>query len=187
LAPDNIPRMNEVGVDARVFGFTLAVSLITGMVFGLIPALHAAKPDLNEGLKEGSRGSMGNSAGKRTRSVLVAVEVALSLVLLIGAGLMIKSFLRLQEMNLGFNPDNVLAVNMSLSRSKYPEDSQQAAFFQAALERLQSLGGVQSAGATTGLPLTLSISGSDFRIEGRPEPEPGKEMIIHTRSVSPGY
>ena len=115
LAPDNIPRLNEVGVDARVFGFTLAVSLVTGIFFGLIPALHASKPDLNEALKEGSRGSMGSAAGKRTRSVLVAVEVALSLVLLIGAGLMIKSFLRLQQMNLGFNPDNVLAVNLTLS------------------------------------------------------------------------
>jgi len=187
LAPDNIPRMNEVGVDARVFGFTLAVSLLTGIVFGLIPAIHASKPDLNEALKEGSRGSTGSAAGKRIRSVLVAVEIALSLVLLIGAGLMIKSFLRLQQMSLGFNPDNVLAVNLSLSRSKYPEDRQQVAFFQAALERLQSLSGVQSAGATTGLPLTLTVSGSDFRIEGRPEPEPGKEMIINTRSVSPGY
>jgi predicted permease len=187
LAPDNIPRLNEVGVDARVFGFTLAISFVTGIVFGLIPALQASKPNLNETLKEGSRGSMGSSAGKRTRSVLVAVEVALSLVLLIGAGLMIKSFLRLQQMNLGFNPDNVLTVDLTLSSSKYPEDRQQAAFFQEALERLQSLTGVKSAGASTGLPLTLTISGSDFRIEGRPEPEAGKEMIINTRSVSPGY
>ena len=187
LAPDNIPRLNEVGVDARVFGFTLAVSLVTGIVFGLVPALHAAKPDLNEALKEGLRGSMGSASGKRTRSVLVVVEVALSLVLIIGAGLMIKSFLRLQQMNIGFNPDHVLAVSVSLPSSRYPEDRQQVAFFQEALERLQSLPGIQSAGATTGLPLTLDIHGSDFRIEGHPEPEAGKEMIINTRSVSPGY
>src|SRR5258705_12832322 len=187
LAPDNIPRLNEVGVDARVFGFTLAVSLVTGIVFGLVPALHAAKPDLNEALKEGLRGSTGSAAGKRTRSVLVIVEVALSLVLLIGAGLMIKSFLRLQQMNLGFNPDHVLTVNLSLSSSRYPEDHQQVSFFQEALERLKSLPGIESAGATTGLPLTLNLSGSDFRIEGHPEPEAGKEMIINTRSVSPGY
>ncbi len=187
LKPDNIPRLNEVGVDARVFGFTLAVSLVTGIVFGLIPALHAAKPDLNEALKEGLRGSMGSVAGKRTRSFLVAVEVALSLVLLIGAGLMIKSFLRLQQMNLGFETDHVLAVNLSLSSSRYPEDRQQVAFFQETLERLRSLPGIQSAGATTGLPLTLNLSGSDFRIEGRPAPEAGKEMIVNTRSVSPGY
>jgi len=187
LAPDNIPRLSEVGVDARVFGFTLVVSLVTGIVFGLIPAVHASKPDLNEGLKEGLRGSTGSAAGKRTRSVLVAVEVALSLVLLIGAGLMIKSFLRLQQMNLGFNPDNVLAVNLTLPNSKYTEDRQQAAFFREALERIQSLTGVKSAAATTGLPLTLNLSGSDFRIEGRPEPEAGKEMIINTRSVSPSY
>jgi putative ABC transport system permease protein len=187
LAPDNVPRLNEVGVDARVFGFTLAVSLITGLLFGLIPAIHAAKPNLNEDLKEGSKGSMGSAAGKRTRNALVAVEVALSLVLLIGAGLMIKSFLRLQQTNLGFNPDQVLTVDLALSKSRYPEDRQQAAFFQQALERIQSVAGVQSAGATTALPLSLSVSGSDFRIEGRPEPEVGKEMVINTSSVSPGY
>ena len=187
LAPDNIPRLNEIGVDARVFGFTLAVSLVTGILFGLIPAVHASKPDPNEALKEGSRGLMGSAAGKRTRSVLVTVEVALSLVLLIGAGLMIKSFLRLQQTNLGFNPENVLAVGLKLSDARYPEEHQQAAFFQEALLRMQSMTGVKSAGATTGLPLTLSLSGSDFRIEGRPEPEAGKEMIINTRSVSPGY
>jgi putative ABC transport system permease protein len=187
LAPDNIPRLSEVGVDDRVFGFTLAVSLVTGIFFGLIPAIHASKPDLNEALKEGSRGAMGSSAGKRTRSVLVAVEVALSLVLLIGAGLMIKSFARLQQMSLGFNPENVLAVSLTLSQSSYPEAREQAAFFQETLDRLQSLPGVKSAGATTALPLTLELSGSDFRIEGHPEPEAGKEMLIHTRSASPGY
>ena len=187
LAPDNIPRLSEVGVDGRVFGFTLAVSILTGIVFGLVPAIHASKPDLNEALKEGARGLTGGIAGKRIRNVLVAVEVALSLVLLIGAGLMIRSFSRLQQMDLGFNPDNVVALSLSLSQTRYPEDHHRIAFFQTALERLQSLSGVQSAGATTGLPLTLSISGSDFRIEGRPEPEPGTEMIISTRSVSPGY
>lgn len=187
LAPDNIPRLNEVGVDARVFGFAVAVSLVTGIAFGLVPALQAAKPDLNEALKEGLRGSMESTIGKRTRGVLVAGEVALSLILLIGAGLMIKSFLRLQQMNLGFNPENVLAVHLELPDSKYAEDRQQAAFFQEALARLESVPGVESVGATTGLPLTLSIAGSDFRIEGRPEPEAGKEMIIETRSVSPGY
>jgi putative ABC transport system permease protein len=187
LAPENIPRLNEIGVDARVFAFTLAVSLVTGIVFGLIPAVHAAKPNLNQDLKEGSKGSMSSGAGKRTRSVLVAVEVALSLVLLVGAGLMIKSFIKLRQTNPGFNPDNVLAVNFTLSDFKYPEDRQQAAFFQEALERIQSLTGVQSAAATTALPLTVSMSGSDFRIEGRPEPEAGKEMIIYKSSVSPGY
>ena len=187
LAPDNIPRLNEVGVDGRVFGFTLAVSLLTGIVFGLIPAIHASKPDLNEALKEGSRGSTGGATGKRIRSILVVVEVALSLVLLIGAGLMIRSFSRLQQTHLGFDPENVVALNLSLSRSKYPEEHQHVAFYQAALERLRAVGGVQSAGATTGLPLTLSVSGSDVRIEGHPDPEPGTETIINTRSVTPGY
>ena len=115
LAPENIPRLNEVGIDVRVFGFTLTVALITGVIFGLIPALQSAKPDLNGALKEGTRGSTGGVAGKRTRNTLVAVEVALSLVLLIGAGLMIKSFVRLQQVNLGFNPDNLVTTSLSLS------------------------------------------------------------------------
>ncbi len=187
LTPDNVPRLNEVGVDARVFGFTLAISVVTGIIFGLIPGFYAVRSELNEGLKEGSRGSMASVAGKRIRSVLVSVEVALSLVLLIGAGLMIKSFLRLQQTNLGFNAENVLAVNVTLPSSKYSEDRQQATFFHEALQRLESVTGVQSVGATTALPLTLSLSGSDFRIEGRPEPAPGTEMIINTISISPGY
>ena len=187
LAPDNIPRLNEVGVDARVFGFTLVVSLLTGIVFGLVPAIHASKPNLNETLKEGSRGSMGGGSGKRTRSILVTVEVGLSLVLLIGAGLMIKSFIRLQQTHLGFNTENLLTVNLSLSESRYPEEQQQVAFFQRTLEQVGALPGIQSAAVTTGLPLTLSLAGSDFRVEGQPEPEAGKEMIINTRSVSPGY
>jgi putative ABC transport system permease protein len=187
LAPDNIPRLNEVGVDARVFGFTLAVSLLTGIVFGLAPAIQASKPDLNEALKEGSRGSMASGSGKRTRSILVAVEVALSLVLLVGAGLMVKSFIRLQQTHLGFDTNNLLTMNLTLSESRYPEEHQQVAFFQKTLEQVGALPEIQSAAVTTGLPLTLTLSGSDFRIEGQPEPEAGKEMIINTRSVSPGY
>ena len=187
LAPDNIPRINEVGVDARVFAFTLVISLVTGILFGLVPAISASKPDLNEGLKDSSKGSTGSAAGKRTRSVLVAVEVALSLVLLIGAGLMIKSFMRLQQMNLGFNTDNLLTMSLTLSESRYHEAHQQVAFFQETLEQVAALPGVRSTAVTTGLPLTLSLEGSDFRIEGQPEPESGKEMIIFKRSVSPGY
>ncbi|HSB12438.1 MAG TPA: ABC transporter permease [Blastocatellia bacterium] len=186
VAPD-IPRLDEVALDARVFGFALAVSLATGIVSGLIPAIQASTPNLNETLKEGSRGSMGTVGGKRIRSLLVVAEVALSFVLLIGAGLMIKSFLRLQQMNLGFNPDNVLAMNISLPPSRYPEARQQAALFKETLDRIQSLPGVRSAGVTTGLPLMLSISGSDLRVEGRPEPEPGDIRIVYTRSVSPRY
>jgi putative ABC transport system permease protein len=187
LAPDNVPRINEVAVDARVFGFTLLVSLLTGIIFGLVPAIQASKPDLNDALKEGSRGAMGTVSGKRTRSVLVAVEVALSLVLLIGAGLMIKSFIRLQRTNLGFTPDHLLTMSLSLSESRYPDEHQQVAFFQRTIEQASALPGIQSAAVTTGLPLTVSLSGSDLRVEGQPEPEPGKEMIVNTRSVSPGY
>src|SRR4030095_5891758 len=99
----------------------------------------------------------------------------------------IKSFLRLQQMNLGFNPENVLSVQLELPDTTYPEERQQSALFQEALARLSSVPGVKSVGATTGLPLTLDLSGSDFRIEGRPDPPAGQEMVIETRSVSPGY
>ena len=187
IAPDNIPRLNEIGIDRGVFAFTLAVAVITGVLFGLIPALQSANPDLNRALKDATRGSTGSIAGKRTRSILVTAEVALSLLLLIGAGLMIRSFMLLQQVNPGFNPDNLVTSTLSLSRSKYPEGRQQAAFFQDALQRLQSQPGVESAAATTALPLTLSISGSDFRIEGRPEPQPGQETIVNTSKVSPDY
>jgi putative ABC transport system permease protein len=187
LEPDNLPRLNEVGLDVRVFGFTLAISLGTGIIFGLLPGIQAAKTDLNKALKEGARNSLESAAGKRTRGVLVSVEVALSLVLLVGAGLMIKSFFHLQQMNLGFNPENVLALSLSLPDASYAEDRQRTAFFQELLPRLESVAGVQSVGATTALPLTISVSGSDFRIEGQPEPEPGQEMIINTSSVSSNY
>ena len=187
LAPENIPRLNEVGIDLFVFAFTLVVALITGIIFGLIPAIQSAKPDLNEALKEGTRGTSTGVAGKRTRNILVTVEVALSLVLLIGAGLMVKSFIRLQEVNLGFNPDNLLTAGVSLSKARYTEGRQQAAFYQNAIQRLKSLPGVQDVATTTALPLTLSVSGSDFLIDGQPDPPEGQEMIINTSSVSPDY
>src|SRR5262249_17304463 len=112
LSPANIPRLDQIGIDMKVLAFTLTVSLATGIIFGLGPALQASKPDLNESLKEGGRGTSGGRRSRRIRSLLVVSEIALSLVLLIGAGLLIKSFMHLQKFDLGFNPDNLLTMRV---------------------------------------------------------------------------
>ena len=142
IAPDSIPRLAEAGIDGGVLAFVVAVSLFTALVFGLIPALHASKPDLNESLKEGGRGSTGGARGRRTRSLLVVAEVALSLVLLVGAGLMIRSFFRLQQIDPGFNVDNRLTLDLTAPRTRYPEARRRGDFYEKVIARLESLPGV---------------------------------------------
>src|SRR4030095_16249865 len=110
LSPGDIPRFDQAGIDGRVLVFTLAVSLLTGLIFGLVPSLQTSKPDLNNNLKEGARAATGGAAGVRVRNLLVVSEIALSLVLLVGAGLLIRSFIRLQQFDLGFNPDNLATM-----------------------------------------------------------------------------
>ena len=171
----NIPVIEEIPIDARVLGFTLGVSLLTGMLFGLIPALQSSKPDLNEMLKEGGRGSTRGRASRRARSLLVATEIALSLVLLIGAGLLMKSFLRLQNGELGFDTENILSLRVQLPAYKYPEPAQRRSFFSQLDERLKSLPQVESAGAVMYLPLSGWQAGTPFNIEGRPPAAPGEE------------
>ena len=132
ISPNSIPRAREIGLDDRVLLFTIAVSVLTGIIFGLVPALQASKPDLNETLKEAGRGSTGRR--HVLRSALVVAEVALTLVLLVGAGLMIRSFYRLQQVDPGFNNDNLLTFNISLPQKKYPEDPQQINFYEQMAE-----------------------------------------------------
>ena len=184
ISPANLPRVDAISVDARVFGFTLAVSLLTGIVFGLVPAIQASKPDVNEALKEGGRAS--STGHNRFRSVLVASEVALSLVLLIGAGLMIRSFVRLLNEGPGLNPENVLTLDVGLLRTKYT-GAQQVAFFQQVIERMRALPSVKSAGAVYPLPLSGAEEGMGFGIEGRPPAAPGESFIAGPRCVSPDY
>jgi putative ABC transport system permease protein len=153
LGPSDIPRLREVKLDAIVFGFTLGVSLLAGFLFGLAPALQASKVDLNEALKEGA-----TTAGRGLRlfglrNLLVVAEVALALVLLVGAGLLIKSFFRVLDVSPGFDTRNVLTIALDLPHSRYPEAAQQTAFYQQLLDRLGALPGVQSVGATNALPL----------------------------------
>ncbi|MGH9901555.1 MAG: ABC transporter permease, partial [Pyrinomonadaceae bacterium] len=165
-----IPRAHEIGLDLRVLGFTLGVSLLTGVLFGLVPALQTSRINLHDTLKEGGRSGAGG-LGRGVRGVLVVSEVALALVLLVGAGLLIRSFLRLQEVAPGFDPRGVLAMQLALPQSKYPEPQQRAAFYRQLTERLRDLPGVGSAGATAVLPLSGQNQSGSFRIEGRVVPQ----------------
>jgi len=185
ILPDNLPGADEVGVDHRVFGFTLVVSLGAGILFGLIPALQASRTDINETLKEGGRSS-GGGGHNRFRGLLVVAEIALALALLVGAGLMLRSFVRLMSVDPGLDPQNVLTMDIRLLRSKYPPP-QQAAFFRQLLERLRALPGVQSVGAVYPLPLSGAEEGMGFGIEGRPPLPPGERRNAGPRWVSPDY
>src|SRR5262249_59744628 len=148
--------------------FAAGIRLVTGGIFGLVPALQASKPNLNETLKDAGRGSTEGGRRQLMRGALVVLEVASALVLLVGAGLMIKSFWRLQNVDPGFNPDNALTVSVSLPRRKYPEENQQAVFFQQLVEKAGTLPGVQAAGETSLLPLGGSDYNLGFWIQGRP-------------------
>ena len=187
LSPANLPRLDEVGnngIDARVLAFTLFVSILTGIIFGLIPAIGATRADLHDSLKEGGRGSSGTGS-RRFSNALVVSEVALALVLLIGAGLLINSFARLLQVNPGFNPDKLLTINLFLSPSKYSGDEQRSDFIKQTLEKVSTVPGVRSAAMATSLPITGGPS-TDFEIVGRPDASnyaPSADIQI----VSPDY
>jgi putative ABC transport system permease protein len=184
--PQDVPRMEQIGIDTAVLIFTLCISLGTGILLGLVPALQATKPDLVEALKEGSQSVAGNRHRNRVRSLLVVLEVALALVLLIGAGLMMKSFWRLREVRPGFDSHNLVTMQVTLPEAKYEEEQQQVNFFQSMLERVRTIPGVQSAGFSTDPPLTDDSRG-DLTIEGQPPLAYGNEQTASYGSVSPGY
>ena len=186
LGPGTIPRVHEIAVDPRVVSFTLLISVATSLLFGLAPALQASRPDLTGALKEGVRGSAGLSRN-RLRSVLVMSEVSLSLVLLIGAGLMIRSFAKLNQVDPGFNPDQVLTMGVTLLRSKYPDDERVASFYSQLLERAAATPGVASAGAISDLPLLGSNTSDSFTIEGRPPVAKQEEPSTEYHVVTPRY
>jgi predicted permease len=187
LSPADIPRLDQTGIDGKVLAFTLAVSLVTGLIFGLAPALQTSKSDPNESLKEGGRGSTGGVSGRRVRNLLVVSEIALSLILLIGAGLLIKSFMRLQQFELGFNPDNLLTMRVQLPGSKYRDGKQVAGFYQRLLERMETVPGVQSLGAISSVFLTDTPQSTNFSIEGRPVPTGAEAIEVPLDSISPRY
>ena len=184
--PEDMPRLDQIGIDVPVLLFTLSVSIGTGILLGLVPALQATKPDMVEALKEGSQSVAGGRRRNRVRSLLVVVEVALALVLLIGAGLMLKSFWRLRDVRPGFDPHNLVTMQITLPEKKYEDEQQQSNFFHALLERVQTIPGVHSAGFSTDPPL-VDDSRSDLTIEGQAPLAYGDEQTTTYGSVSPGY
>jgi putative ABC transport system permease protein len=184
LNAQRLPRMQDAGLDGRVLLFTVAVALLTSLVFGLVPALRASKPNLSEFMKEG-RGSAGGGAHQRLRSALVVLETTLGLVLLVVAGLLLRSFNRLLSVDPGLNPSGVLTVNFDLPQTKY-NDQQQMDFYMQLLPRLQSLPGVVSVGAVTPLPLSGNNIVISFQIEGRPVPR-SESPSADLKVATPGY
>jgi putative ABC transport system permease protein len=169
IGPAELPRVKEIVVDGRVLGFTLAVSLLTGIIFGLAPALQTSRPNLNETLKESGRSATGGVRHRRVRSLLVVSEIALSLVLLVGAGLFMRSFLNLQAVNPGFNPQNLLMTRVSLGGPKYQTDASVIGFYDQLLDQTKSLPGVQSVAIRSHIPIAPNegYANWSFAIEGR--------------------
>jgi predicted permease len=179
------PGWHNLGINPAVLVFTLALSLVSGIVFGLAPALQVSKPNLNNALKEGGRQT--SSSSHRLRGSLVVLEMALSLVLLVGAGLLVRSFLSLVKTNAGFDPRNLLTMNLILPGAKYKEEPQRATFYSDLVNRVKTLPGVESAAAVNYLPLGGSNSSDAYLIEGVPEAANGQEFIGRYRVCTPDY
>ena len=184
---DQLPRLGEVQINTDVLLFTLAVSVLTALLFSLLPVLKASRPDINEVLKAGAKNATSSRSLRLWRDSLVVTEVALGLVLLIGAGLMIRSFAILVNVNPGFDPRNVLTGRISLTRAAYEQHEERVRYVDQTLERLGALPGVESAAFAAPMPFSGGNVGSDFRIEGRPRPEPGQEPEANNRSVTAQY
>ena len=186
LLPADMPRLTEIGLDPRVLGFTLLMSMLTGLIFGMAPALRASDVNLTESLKEGSRAVTEGIRRNLVRSLLMLSQVALSLVILIGASLLILSFVRLQDVDPGFNPEGLLTLQISLPSAKYGSDAQQTAFFQRLTQRLESLPGVQGVAVANDFPLDGDMQTSTPHIDGRPELT-GEESLAGVHLVSHNY
>jgi len=180
-----IPNLHEISIDWWVVGFTAAVTLVTGVVFGLVPALQVSRALVHEALKEGGRGSSASHPRNLLRNGLVVAEVSLALVLMIGAGLLIRSFQRLQRVDPGFQPQGAMAMRISLPANKYPSSAQRVFFFQQAVEQIERLPGVQSAGAVTTLPMSGDELKLLFQIPGREITD--TNQAVNLDLVTPGY
>jgi putative ABC transport system permease protein len=187
LSPGDIPRLNEASVDFRLLGFTLLVSLLTGLGFGLLPAFQATRTNLNTSLKEGGTKASEGRQRRGARNILVVTEIALAQVLLVGAVLLAISYVRVTQINPGFNPDRVLTAKIAPSNKKYPDSKSRSTFYTTVLEHLQGLPGVESAGMVMNLPLTGSSMNRGFRVEGRPVPKADENVTMDFQIVSPGY
>jgi putative ABC transport system permease protein len=186
LTPSEVPRLHEIGLHVPVFLWTLAISVVTGLLFGLAPALQASRPDLNTALKKSSGRNPGSFQGSGLRNLLVVSEVAVALLLLVGAGLMTKSFLRLQQVDPGFDATNVVSMNIALPTSKYREQ-QLNIFYDQLFERIRNLPGVKSVGGINPLPLSGSNVSKSVLVEGAPVVALTDRPSVGVRVVTPGY
>ena len=186
LSPGNIPRLEEASVDLRLLGFAFIISLLTGVAFGLLPAFHATRVRLSSSLKEGGKTTSGR-LHRSTRNALIASEIALAQILLVGAGLLILSYVRASQINPGFNPQGVLSAKIAPSAKKYPNPKAKAAFYSVVLDRLSHLPGVRSVGMVMNLPLSGASMNRGFRAEGRPEPKADENITMDYQVVSEDY
>ena len=189
ISPGDLASLQTVGLNFTVLGWTLGVSLLTGIIFGLAPALHVSRLNLNDSLKDGGKSESGQASGsRRLRNALVVSEIALAVVLLASAGLLIRSFMRLQQVDRGFATDNILTMVVRLPEARYREDPQLVQFFSQALDRVRQLPTVRSAGIVNFLPLYGGLgSNTGFKILGQPEPPPGQEPSTDVRVADSGY
>jgi putative ABC transport system permease protein len=187
FSPEVVQRMGEIKLDAVVLVFTLALSVVTALLFGLVPALSATKPNLDQSLKEGTRAVSGSRRQQRLRGTLVVVEVALALLLLTGSGLLLKSFANLRNLELGFNPDRLLTMHLRLPANAYKQPAERVSYFQQTLANLQQLPGVEAAGICLLLPMRGEAFTDRVWIEGQPDPPKGEEPVLRAGSVSTNY
>src|SRR5262245_29248444 len=186
INPETIPRLEEVNLDWRVLGFTLGVSCLTGVLFGLAPALQVSMPDLQHRLKESGRGFTGGR-GRRLRGLLVITEVALSLALLVGAGLLIRSFIRLQQVDLGFDHERLLTLRVEMSENKARDLTSISNFYQQVIDRARALPGVEAVGVANAAPIQTPGIRNALVIEDKPDPPPGQPQLANNRVISPDY
>jgi putative ABC transport system permease protein len=186
FAPDNLPRLGEVSLDGRALAFTALASLLTGVIFGMAPALQASRPGVNQALRESGRTGAGAS-GQRLRSAFVVAEIALALALLAGAGLTLKSFWRLQAVDPGFNPDGVLTMRLLLPFTTHPQISERAAFFRQVLERLRVVPGVVAAGAVSRIPMAPGNNSGTMTGENSAVEPNDPQVEVEMRWASPSY
>jgi putative ABC transport system permease protein len=189
LKPDGIPRLDDVHVDAVVMLFTAGIAVLTGLLFGVVPAVHATRRGVAASLKEGGRGAVGARGGSRTRGALVIAELALALMLLVGAGLLLRSFARLQAVDPGFRPDHTLSFELTFPDSRYGDDNEDriVSFFDQLLPRLRALPGATNAGAVMMLPLSGSDFNISFEVLGRPPIAPQDQPSMEIRVATPSY
>lgn len=187
ISPPDIPRLEQTGVDGMMLAFTCGITLLTGMVFGTIPAWHATRLDPQNGLRDGGTRAGDGPGGRGAQNQLVVAEIAIAQILLLGAGLLIMSFVRLQATDPGFNPARLLTGRVALSDSKYSDPKTKVAFYDQVLERVEAIGGVRSAALVMTLPLSGGAMNRGFRIEGRPEPKADDNVSLDYQLISPGY